>query len=261
MSRITETFKKGKAFIAFITGGDPDIETTEKLIIEMAKSGVDIIEIGIPFSDPVAEGVVIQEADERALKGGCTTDKLFCMVKKVRLKTDIPLLFMTYLNPVFTYGKEKFLKRCVECGIDGIIVPDMPFEEKDELADICEANGIDLISMIAPTSEDRIELIAREAKGFIYCVSSLGVTGIRENITTDIEKIVNKIRSVTDIPCAVGFGISTPKQAGEMARISDGVIVGSAIVKLVGEYGKNCIKPVSEYVKSMKKGIKDACIV
>ncbi|MGE4273982.1 MAG: tryptophan synthase subunit alpha [Desulfitobacterium sp.] len=255
MSRITEAFKNHKAFIAFITGGDPDIETTEKLIPAMAKAGADLIEIGIPFSDPVAEGIVIQEADERALKGGCTTDKLFDMVTRIRKTNDVPLLFMTYLNPVYTYGKEKFIRRCAECGIDGIIVPDMPFDEKDELAEVCESNNIDLISMIAPSSEERITLIAKEAKGFIYCVSSLGVTGVRSQITTDIAKMVQKVRGVTDVPCAIGFGISTPEQAGSMAKLSDGAIVGSAIVKLIAEHGKNSVEHVSEYVRSIKQGI------
>ncbi|NLE25878.1 MAG: tryptophan synthase subunit alpha [Clostridiaceae bacterium] len=255
MSKITEAFKTRKAFIPFITGGDPDIETTEKLIPAMAQAGADLIEIGIPFSDPVAEGIVIQEADERALKAGCTTDKLFDMVQRVRLKTDVPLLFMTYLNPIYTYGKENFLSKCVTCGIDGIIVPDMPFEEKDELDTLCKDYTIDLISMLAPTSEERISLIAKDATGFIYCVSSLGVTGVRSNISTDIGQIIEKVHEVTDIPCAIGFGISTPEQAKSLARISDGIIVGSAIVKLIAKYGKDCIYPVSEYVRNMKNAI------
>jgi tryptophan synthase alpha chain len=255
MSKIDKAFKRGKAFIPFITGGDPDLDTTEKLILALANNGADLIEIGIPFSDPIAEGVVIQDADERALKGGCTTDKLFTMIMEARKKTDIPLLFMTYFNPVFTYGKEQFLSRCRQCGIDGIIVPDLPFEEKDELADICETNGVDLISMISPTSEERIVKIVLEARGFIYCISSLGVTGMRQDISTDIEAMIEKVREVTDIPCAIGFGISNPEQAGYMAGISDGVIVGSAIVKLVEQYGRDCIEPVIEYVKAMKKGM------
>jgi tryptophan synthase, alpha chain (EC 4.2.1.20) len=258
MSKITKAFANRKAFIAFITGGDPDLETTEKLVPAIAEAGADLIEIGIPFSDPVAEGIVIQEADERALQAGCTTDKLFEMVTRIRRKTDVPLLFMTYLNPIYTYGKEKFLSRCAECGIEGIIVPDMPFEEKDELVELCELHGVDLISMITPTSDERIALIAKEAKGFIYCVSSLGVTGVRSEITTDIGKMLQKVREVTDIPCAIGFGIATPEQAGSMAKLSDGVIVGSAIVKLVAKFGKDSIEPVSEYVRSMKKGIEDA---
>jgi len=258
MSRISEAFKNEKVFVAFVTGGDPDIETTEKLIPAMAKAGAGLIEIGIPFSDPVAEGIVIQDADERALKSGCTTDKLFDMVCRVRRETEVPLLFMTYLNPIFTYGKDKFLRKCAECGIDGIIVPDMPFEEKDELADICEKYKIDLISMVAPTSEERTAMIAREAKGFLYCVSSLGVTGVRTEISTDIGQMIEKIREVSDVPCAVGFGISTPEQAGRMAALSDGAIVGSAIVKLIGQFGRDSVGPVTEYVRSMKKGIEDA---
>ena len=257
MSRITEAFTNRKAFIAFITGGDPDMETTEKLIPAMAEAGADLIEIGIPFSDPVAEGIVIQEADKRALEAGCTTDKLFDMVKRIRLKTDVPLLFMTYLNPIYTYRKDKFLTRCTECGIDGIIVPDMPFEEKDELADVCALHGVDIISMIAPTSEERITLIAKEARGFIYCVSSLGVTGVRSAITTDIGQMVQKVREITDVPCAIGFGISTPEQAGSMAQLADGVIVGSAIVKLVAKFGKDSIQPVSNYVRSIKKAMEE----
>lgn len=256
MSRIAKAFEGGKAFIAFITGGDPDLETTEKLVLAMAEAGADLIEIGIPFSDPVAEGIVIQDADERALKAGCTSDKLFELVMRLRKKTEVPLLFMTYLNPVFTYGKDRFLTRCAECGIDGIIVPDLPFEEKAELADICADHGVDLISMIAPTSEDRVAKIAREAQGFIYCVSSLGVTGVRREITTDISKIVEKVREVTPVPCAIGFGISTPEQAAQMAQLSDGVIVGSAIVKLVAEYGRASVEPVSAYVRQMKKALK-----
>ena len=251
MNRISKAFEDKKAFIAFITGGDPDIETTENLIIAMAESGVDIVEIGIPFSDPVAEGVVIQEADERALANGCTVEKLFEMVKRVRTKTDIPLLFMTYINPVFVYGKERFLKNCADCGIDGIIVPDLPFEEKDELADACAKHEICQISMIAPTSMERIEMIAKDSEGFIYCVSSLGVTGMRSEINTNIAEMINQVKKVTSVPCAIGFGISTPEQAQDMADISDGVIVGSAIVKLAAEHGRNCIDPVLRFVKGI----------
>lgn len=258
MSSITQAFANGKAFIPFITGGDPDLATTEKLIPAMAAAGADLIEIGIPFSDPVAEGSVIQAADQRALQGGCTTDRLLAMVARVRPKTAVPLLFMTYFNPVYVYGKERFISRCVASGIDGLIVPDLPFEEKDELAGVCERQGIDLISLIAPTSAERITMIAREAKGFLYCVSSRGVTGVRREITTDIGQMVQKVRQVTDIPCAVGFGIATPEQAGRMARLADGVIVGSAIVQLVAEFGENCVDPVAAYVRRMKKGMEAA---
>lgn len=255
MSRISKAFENQKAFIAFVTGGDPDLETTEALIPRMAAAGADLIEIGIPFSDPIAEGVVIQAADERALRAGTTTDKLFDMVKRVRPKVDVPLVFMTYVNPVYTYGTKKFAKRCAECGIDGIIIPDVPFEERDEVSGACEAAGIELISMIAPTSHDRIDMIARQAKGFLYCVSSLGVTGVRNKITTNIREMVDHVKAVSDIPCAIGFGISTPEQAREMASVSDGAIVGSAIVRIIARYGKDCIEPVCSYIRDMKAAV------
>lgn len=255
MSRISKAFENKKAFIAFVTGGDPDLETTEALIPQMAEAGADLIEIGIPFSDPIAEGVVIQAADERALKAGTTTDKLFDMVKRVREKTDVPLVFMTYVNPIYTYGTEKFTQKCAECGIDGIIVPDVPFEEKEEVSGACEAAGIELISMIAPTSRKRINTIAAQAKGFLYCVSSLGVTGVRSKITTNISEMVSQVKAVSDIPCAIGFGIATPEQAREMAKCSDGAIVGSAIVKLIAKHGKACIEPVCDYVREMKAAV------
>jgi tryptophan synthase alpha chain len=253
MSRITPVFSTKKALICFITGGDPDIETTENLIVAMAESGADIIEIGIPFSDPIAEGIVIQEADERALKAGCTVDGLFDMVKRTREKVTLPLLFMTYINPVFVYGKERFLARCQDSGIDGIIVPDLPFEEHGELADECALHGITLISMIAPTSFDRITAIAKQAEGFLYCVSSLGVTGVRSEISTDIGSMIELVRQVSSIPCAVGFGISTPEQAHDMAVISDGVIIGSAIVRLVAEFGRQSIEPVKQFVRQISE--------
>ena len=258
MSRISKAFEKEKAFIAFITGGDPDIETSCELIKTMAASGADIIEIGIPFSDPIAEGPVIQEASLRALNAGTTTDLLFDMVGELRKEIEIPLIFMTYMNPIYVYGTERFMKKCTEAGIDGVIVPDVPFEEKAELADQCRAHGVDLISMIAPTSEERIELIAREAEGFIYCVSSLGVTGVRSEIKTDIGTMIKHVKAVTDVPCAVGFGISTPEQAEKMAGLSDGAIVGSAIVKLVAKYGKEAAPYVADYVRSMKAGVMKA---
>lgn len=255
MSRINKAFENQKAFIAFVTGGDPDLETTEALIPQMVAAGADLIEIGIPFSDPIAEGVVIQAADERALRAGTTTDKLFDMVKRVRGKVDVPLVFMTYVNPVYTYGTEKFTKKCAECGIDGIIIPDVPFEEREEVSGACEAAGIELISMIAPTSHDRIDMIARQARGFLYCVSSLGVTGVRNKITTNIKEMVDQVKAVSDIPCAIGFGISTPEQAHEMAAVSDGAIVGSAIVKIIARYGKDCIGPVCSYIRDMKSAV------
>lgn len=254
-TRISRAFENNKAFIAFITGGDPDLETTERLIPEMVSAGADLIEIGIPFSDPVAEGIAIQKANKRALDNGCTVDMLFDMVKRVRSKTDIPLLFMTYFNPVFTYGPERFMRRCSECGIDGIIVPDMPFEEKGELAECCSQSGVVLISMIAPTSGERIGMIAKEAEGFIYCVSSLGVTGVRSQLSSDINNMICKAREATDVPCAVGFGVSTPNQARMIAETADGVIVGSAIVEIIERHGKNCIKAVADYIRIMKDSI------
>ena len=255
MTRIPEAFKNGKAFIAFITGGDPDLEITEKLLYTMSEAGADIIEIGIPFSDTIAEGPVIQAASQRALEAGCTTDKLFELVAKVRKDNSIPLVFMTYINPIYTYGKDKFMKRCKEVGIDGVIVPDLPFEEKGELAPECEKYDVDLISLIAPTSHERISMIAKEAKGFVYCVSSLGVTGVRTEITTDVGAMTKLVRENSDIPCALGFGISTPEQAAKMSQSADGVIVGSAIVRIVGENGRDSIEPVRDYVKSMKAAI------
>lgn len=251
MIKLKKAFENKKAFIAFITAGDPDLETTEKLIYEMEKNGVDLIEIGIPFSDPIAEGVVIQEADLRALANGTTTEKIFDMVEKVRPNVHIPLVFMTYLNVIFGYGSEKFLARCQEIGIDGIIVPDMPYEEKDELAPYCKKYGVELVSLVAPTSNERIAKIAEDAEGFIYIVSSLGVTGVRSEIKTDINEIVSLVKSVSDIPCAVGFGISTPEQAAKMCEKADGAIVGSAIVKIIAEHGRDSVPYVAEYVKSM----------
>ncbi len=258
MIKIEEAFRNGKAFIPFITGGDPDLDTTRELLLAMQDAGASLIEIGVPFSDPIAEGPVIQEADNRALSGGCTTDGLFDMVKGVRDRIRVPLVFMTYVNPIFSYGSDRFMERCEECGICGVIVPDVPFEEKDELSDICRAHGIGLISMIAPTSRNRIHAIAKEAEGFLYCVSSLGVTGVRREITTDVGEMIRLVREVSDIPCAVGFGISTPEQAGQMAKVSDGAIVGSAIVKIVAQYGKDCVPHVKDYVRRMCEAVAQA---
>jgi len=255
MSKIQQVFSNGKAFIPFITAGDPSMEITEQLVLKMAEAGADLIELGIPFSDPMAEGPVIQEADYRALSGGATTDKLFDMMRRVRKSSDIPVAFMTYINPIFTYGTDRFMKNCQEVGIDAVIVPDVPFEEKEELMPFCSKYGVELISMIAPTSNNRIRMIASEAQGFIYCVSSMGVTGVRTEISNDVENMIKLVKEVKDIPCAVGFGISTPEQAKRMAEISDGVIVGSAIVKIVARYGSDCVPHVVEYVRTMKNSI------
>ena len=255
--RITESFAKGKAFIPFITCGDPSLEVTEQLVYAMEEAGADLIELGIPFSDPTAEGPVIQAANIRALSGGVTTDKVFAMVEKIRKNSSIPMVFMTYANVVFSYGTERFVKKAAEVGMDGLILPDVPFEEKEEFDGICKEYGQDLISLIAPTSHERISMIAKEAQGFVYCVSSLGVTGMRSQITTDIGAMVDLVKKAKDIPCAVGFGISNPEQAKKMAGQSDGVIVGSAIVKLCGQYGAECVPYVKEYVKAMKDAVRE----
>lgn len=257
MSRINEAFANGKAFIPFITCGDPDLDTTKEIVKSMAANGADLIELGIPFSDPTAEGPVIQGANLRALTNGVTTDKIFEMVKELRQEVTIPMVFMTYANVVFSYDADKFISTCANIGIDGLILPDLPYEEKDEFDTLCQKYNVDLISLIAPTSANRIAMIAKEAQGFIYIVSSLGVTGVRSEINTDISSIVKLIRENSSVPCAVGFGISTPDQAAKMASISDGAIVGSAIIKLIAEHGKNAATPVGEYVKSMKDALRN----
>ncbi|MDE6846306.1 MAG: tryptophan synthase subunit alpha [Lachnospiraceae bacterium] len=256
MSKIKSAFENGKAFIAFVTCGDPDLETTAATVRAAAENGADLIELGIPFSDPTAEGPVIQGANIRALNGGVTTDKIFTFVKNLRQDVKIPMVFMTYANVIFSYGTERFISACHDIGIDGLILPDLPFEEKEEFLPVCREYGVDLISLIAPTSENRIAMIAKEADGFLYIVSSLGVTGTRSEINTDLSSIVDVVRHNTDIPCAIGFGISTPGQAKKMADISDGAIVGSAIIKLLEKYGKNAPKYVGEYVKSMKDALR-----
>ena len=256
MSKISEAFARGKAFIPFITCGDPNLETTAAVVRAAVANGADLIELGIPFSDPTAEGVVIQAANLRALQGGVTTDKIFDMVRDLRGDVKIPFVFMTYANVIFSYGSEKFFAKCQELGVDGVILPDVPFEEKDEFLSTCRKFGVDLISMIAPTSEQRIAMIAREAEGFVYVVSSLGVTGVRSEIKTDLASIVAAIRANTKIPCAIGFGISTPAQAKAMATISDGAIVGSAIIKILAQHGTAAPKFVGEYVREMKDAIR-----
>ena len=259
MSRIAEAFAKGKAFIPFITCGDPDLETTAKVVRAAVKAGADLIELGIPFSDPTAEGPVIQGANLRALTGGVTTDAVFDLVRDLRRDVTVPMVFMTYANVVYSYGTERFARTCAETGMDGVILPDVPYEEKEEFAAIFRPLGLDVISLIAPTSEQRIAMIAREAEGFIYIVSSLGVTGVRSEITTDIGAMVRLVRENTNVPCAVGFGISRPEQAAKMAGLSDGAIVGSAIIRLLEQYGREAAGPVEEYVRSMKDAVRSAC--
>ncbi len=255
MNKLQKAFANGKAFIPFITAGDPSIEITEQLVLRMAEAGADLIELGIPFSDPVAEGPVIQNADIRALSAGASVDKIFDMVKRIRKKCNVPIAFMTYANPVFAYDPDRFLNYCMNAGVDALIVPDLPFEEKGELMPFCLKYGISLISMIAPTSNSRIQMIAGEAQGFIYCVSSMGVTGVRQDIGNDVKEMVRLVKEVNDIPCAIGFGISTPEQASAIAEFSDGVIVGSAIVKIVEQYSSECVPHVVGYVQKMKNAV------
>lgn len=266
---IAKAFAEGKAFIPFLTCGDPSLEITEQLVYVCEEAGADLIELGIPFSDPTAEGPVIEAANMRALAGGVTTDKIFEMTARIRKRTEIPLVYMTYANVVFSYaagkaggriqnGTEQFIKKAAEAGIDGLILPDVPFEEKEEFDTVCQKYGLDLISLIAPTSRERIARIAREAQGFVYCVSSLGVTGMRNQITTDVGAMVKLVKQQKEIPCAVGFGISKPEQAKEMAGRSDGAIVGSAIMKLCETYGEDCVPKVREYVQAMKAAVREA---
>lgn len=250
--QISSAFKNNNALIAFITGGDPNIATTREIILEMAKNGVDLIEIGIPFSDPVAEGPVIEAADERALKSGTTVDHLFEMVASLQGEIDIPLVFMTYANPIFKYGAQKFMKKCKEVGINGIIVPDIPFEERNELKPYCTEFNIDQIHLVAPTSKDRIKMIANDTDGFLYIVSSLGVTGMRDEVSTQISEMVKSAKQATDIPCAVGFGISTKEHAKQILKISDGIIIGSAIVNLIAKHGTDSPKVIGKFIKEIK---------
>ena len=255
MSNIKKAFEKGKAFIPFITCGYPDLENTAAVVRAAAANVADLIELGIPFSDPTAEGPVIQGANIRALAGGVTTDKIVDLVRDLRRDVTLPMVFMTYANVVFSYGAERFISTCAQIGVDGLILPDLPFEEKEEFRPICARYGVDLISLIAPTSESRIAMIASQAEGFVYIVSSLGVTGTRSEITTDIGAMVDLVRANTDVPCAVGFGISTPQQAAQMADLSDGAIVGSAIIKLLEKHGRDAAGPIGDYVNQMKTAV------
>ena len=255
MNRIESAFKNKKAFIPFITAGYPNMTKTEDFIYEMVSAGADLIEIGIPFSDPLAEGPVIQESSQKALEECANLDNIFELVKKVRKTVSIPLVFMTYVNPVFKCGYDNFFKQCSLIGIDGIIIPDLPFEEKNEISDYAKKYDVKIISLIAPTSEKRISEIAKEAEGFLYIVSSMGVTGVRNEIKTDLKSILASVKSVTNIPTAIGFGIHSTEQANEMSKIADGVIVGSAIIKIIKQYGTKADDYIYDYVKSMKTAI------
>lgn len=256
MSNIAKAFEHGKAFIAFVTCSDPDLETTGAVVRAAVENGADLIELGIPFSDPTAEGPVIQGANLRALRGGVTTDEIFAFVKELRAEVSVPMVFMTYANVIFSYGADRFISTCRNIGMDGLIVPDLPYEEKEEFLPYCEKYGVDLISLIAPTSAQRIAMIAKEAQGFLYVVSSLGVTGTRNEITTDLDAITKIVRENTKVPCAIGFGISTPEQARNIAASADGVIVGSAIVSIIAEHGRDAAGDVGAYVKKMKDALR-----
>lgn len=255
MSNIAKAFDHGKAFIPFITCGDPDLQTTVECVKAMVDNGADLIELGIPFSDPTAEGPVIMEASERALKNKVTTDDIFDMVKELRKDVKVPMVFMTYANVIYNYGIERFAKTEAALGMDGLILPDVPFEEKHEFSDPFAAESLDLISLIAPTSEQRVGMIAKEARGFVYCVSSLGVTGTRTSLSDAGKELAKAVHSYTDVPACIGFGISNPEQAADMASAADGVIVGSAIVKIVAKYGKDAAPHVGQFVKEMKDAI------
>jgi len=237
-----------KQFISFITAGDPSMAKTKEFI-EILSEKSDIIEIGLPFSDPLAEGAVIESANMRALANGATTANMFEMLKTINVSAK--LVILTYINPVFVYGVEKFFKQCEECGIYGIIIPDLPYEERDEVRDVAAKHGVHLITLIAPTSAERIEMLVKDATGFIYVVSSMGVTGVRDRLTIDLSNIIAQIRGITDTPVMVGFGISTPEQANIVREIADGVIVGSAIVKIIEKHGGNASPYIREYVESM----------
>lgn len=258
MNRIASAFADGKAFIAFVTAGDPSAEKTVEYILAMEQAGADLIELGIPFSDPIAEGPVIQAANLRALRGGMTVDGVFDVVRAVREKSQIPLVLLTYLNPVFHEGYEAFFTRCEETGVDGIIIPDLPIEEREEVASVAEPHGVHVVPLIAPTSDERIGRIAGAATGFVYVVSSMGVTGIRKEIKTDLAAMLPVVKAASPVPAAVGFGINTPQQAEAIARLADGVIVGSAIVRLIEQYGDNAREPIADYVQSMKEAVRRA---
>ena len=260
MNRIDRKFSElkkenKKALITFVTAGDPSISDTEKIVLEMIYAGADIVEIGVPFSDPVAEGKTIQRASKRALDAGTTLSDIFAMVDRLREKTDAPLLLMMYINNIFRFGTEKFFNLCKEKGIDGVIVPDLPYEEREEIHDFAEKYGIYSINLVAPTSKERIEMIAKESKGFLYCVSSNGVTGVRSEISTDFENLFGDVKTYSSCPSAVGFGISTPEQAKELSQYFDGVIIGSAIVNIIEEKKNNASSFVSQYIKSLRTAL------
>ena len=250
-----------KALITFITAGDPDIPTTKELILALERSGADIIELGIPFSDPMADGPTIQASSERAVKGGVHLSDVLSLVGDIRKETEVPVVLFGYYNPVFSYGLEKFAREASKAGVDGVLIVDLPAEEADELKDELDKQAIDLIFLLTPTSDEaRIKLISRKASGFLYFVSVTGVTGARAAVAGDVRSHVAKVRKHTSLPVGVGFGISSAKQAKEVCAYSDGVIVGSAIVNLIAKHSgsKSLIREVSGFVKGLKDGIRRA---
>ena len=255
MNKIGDAFKNKKAFVAYLMAGDPDLATSAEYILTAQEAGADLIEIGIPFSDPIAEGEVIEAAGIRALTAGTRLDGVFDMVASIKDKMRIPVVFMTYLNPVYVYGYERFFARCADIGICGIIIPDMPFEEQREAKDVAKKYAVEVVTLVAPTSAQRIKEIACHAEGFIYLVSSLGVTGVRSEIITDLSSLVAEIRKSTDIPVAIGFGISTPEQAAYYSTVADGVIVGSAIVRIIALHGRSAHRSLYEYIRDMKNNM------
>lgn len=263
MSRIAEKFaalaQRGeKALVTFITAGDPDLATTEKLIPLMERAGADIIELGVPFSDPMADGPTIQLASERALAAGTTVAKILAMVKSVRHHSQVPLLLMGYYNPIFVYGPEKFLADAAAAGVDGVLLVDLPPEEAGAFKSMADRNGVNVIFLLTPTSDKaRLDKVAKFGSGFIYYVSVTGVTGARQSVASSVIDAVGEIKSKVRLPLAVGFGIADPEQAGRVARVADGVVVGSAIVKLFETHsGKALEESVTDFVASLKAGIR-----
>lgn len=249
--------KNKKALITFITAGDPDLATTEELVLEMERQGADLVELGIPFTDPMAEGPVIQVANTRALKNDVSIPRIMELVERLRVKTQVPIVYLMYFNSILHYGVERFFKDCAKSGVDGVIIPDLPFEESDEVSNYTESNGVHYITMVSPTSEKRIISIASDAKGFLYCVSSLGVTGTREKIATDLNSFFNQIKKYSKIPNCLGFGISSPEQVSQVKQYCDGVIVGSAIVKLIAADTdkENKIETVGKFTADLKNAL------
>lgn len=251
MNKLAEMFGKGKILIPSVTGGDPSLAITEQLILEMNKAGVKLIGIGIPFSDPVAGGQAIQDADHRALAGGATTDKIFEMLKNIKKHTDISIIITTYANPIFVYGAEKFMQNCHEAGVLGIIVPDVPFEEREEFLSYCQKKGIALISTIAPTSKNRIQMITNEAQGFIHCVPSVSMMDKPGEMADELKEIVKTVKGIKDIPCVLDFNLKTSEQGTMITEFFDGVIISSAVVEIIGKQGENCIPHVLDYIYKM----------